>query len=157
MQPDFPFPETLWSIATQLRLLRAGRKHLVLLPHGIMPDGLIAGLHKLETTRGLLLAADLAEFIAVPQAIEDNTLGLLLGYGIPRKPEDAQLAITLLDGSGHEVLTVMADATTEEAVAQALARMGGETFRVIRSDPFAVLRARAAWWLHFFDTITPAN
>ena len=157
MQPDYPFPESLWAIATQVRLLRAGRKRLVLLPHGIMPESLVHGLHKLETTIGLLLAADPAEFIAVPAAIREDRMGLLLGYGIAAKPQQPDRALTLVDGCGQEICTVMADAATEEQVVAALRTMGGETFDVIRSDPFEVLRARARWWLHFFETITPSN
>ena len=155
MQTDYPFPESLVALAAQLRLLRLGRKRLILLPHGILPPGLISGLHSLHTTVGLLLAADPAEFICVPEAIEENTLGLLLGYGIPHKPEHPDRALTLRDAHGQEILTVMADAATEPAVEAALLQMADSSHCIQRADPFEVLRARARWWLHFFDAITP--
>lgn len=51
MRGDLPFPETLPALAQQLQLLRAGRKRLVLLPHGLVPPGTLAGLHTQETHR----------------------------------------------------------------------------------------------------------
>ena len=74
---------------------------------------------------------------------------------IPRKPDEPDRALSLVDNAGREILTVMADADTEHDVAQALAKMAGDDHRVTHADPFAVLRARAAWWLHFFDNINP--
>ena len=155
MRPDFPFPETLWALGDQLVLLRTGRKKLLLLPHGVMPEPLLHGLHRQETHRGIFVAADPAELGNIPAAIEHDMIGLILGYGIPRKPDEPDRALSLVDNAGREILTVMADADTEQDVAQALARMAGDDHRVTHADPFAVLRARAAWWLHFFDNLNP--
>lgn len=155
MRPDFPFPETPWALGDQLALLRAGRKPLLLLPHGVMPEGLLHGLHRQETPRGLFVAADPAELGAIADALAHDTLGLILGYGIPRKPDAPDRALSLLDRAGREILTVMADAATEPAVAQALARMAGDDHQVAPADPLAVLRARATAWLHFFDSLQP--
>ena len=155
MRPDFPFPETLWALGDQLLLLRTGRKKLLLLPHGVMPEPLLHGLHRQETYRGIFVVTDPAEFIALPQALAEDRIGDLLGYNIPRKPDEPDRALSLVDSEGREILTVMADAATEQDVAQALARMGGDDHRVAHSDPFTVLRERAAWWLHFFDNLNP--
>ena len=157
MRPDFPFPETLWALGDQLVLLRTGRKKLLLLPHGVMPEALLHGLHRQETPRGIFVAADPAEFVALPKALTEDRIGELLGYGIPRKPAEPDRALSLVDNAGREILTVMADADTEHEVAQALARMGGDDHHVTHADPFAVLRARAAWWLHFFDNLNPTT
>ena len=155
MRADLPFPETLPALGVQLQLLRKGRKRLVMLPHGIVPPDALHGLHTTETHRGTFVARDPAEFIALPSAIAEDRLGELLGYGIPAKPEHTDRALTLCNDQVGEVLTVMADAETEPQVIAALQRMGGSGCQVRRTDPFAVLRARAAWWLHFFDNLSP--
>ncbi len=155
MSPDFPFPETLWSLGCQLQLLRTGRKRLLLLPHGVMPEGMLTGLHTQATHRGTFAAVDPVEFIELPSAIAEDRIGDLLGYGIARKPEQPDRAVSLVDEHGREILTVMADAATEPAVRTALRAMADQTQRVIPTEPTEVLRERARWWLHFFENLQP--
>lgn len=155
MRADFPFPETLPALALQLQLLRHGRKRLVLLPHGVVPPDSLHGLHLRETHRGTFAAADPDELMNLDYALAHDLIGLPLGYGIGAKPEQPDRAITLRDGAGREVLTVMADPATAPAVHAALRQLGDETCTVAEANPFAVLRERAAWWLHFFDSLQP--
>lgn len=157
MRCDLPFPETLPALAAQLVLLRAGRKRLVLLPHGLVPEGVLNGLHTLDTARGTFAAADPRALEAVPDDLARDQIGLALGYGVPAKPAQPDRGITLRDVFGREILTVVADAATEAAATAALQAMATEGMTVDRTQLRAILRSRAWWWLHFFETLQPDN
>ena len=84
-------------------------------------------------------------------------IGLALGYGVPAKPAQPDRGITLRDVFGREILTVVADAATEAAATAALQAMATEGMTVDRTQLRAILRSRAWWWLHFFETLQPNN
>lgn len=153
---DLPFPESLPTISAQLALLRLGRKPLVLLPTTQPGAEVPPGFHTAATLAGTLVAASAEKLAEGKLAVENNTLGIALGYGIPRKPEDADRVVFMHDGEGREIVAVCVNGKTEEAARASLELMAGADFRVGLVSPLFVIRQRLAFWTAFFsDTTEP--
>jgi hypothetical protein len=148
---DIPFPETLEALTEQLGMLRDGRKPAVLVPHwspawqapeGVdlipTPAGTVAVLH------GVLAADD------VQAAVREDRLGLLLGYGVARKPDRPTSCLVLTDSQGAEILAVLVDRDNAAAVLVALEQMRRPEQKIVARAPLDVIQARLAWWTQFF-------
>lgn len=147
---ELPFPEPLSAIAAQFALVRVGRKPAVLLTCGQPWVDLPADLLQRRTPAGVVVAKTPEALEAAARAVEDDTLGLALGYGIARKPERADRCV-FMHKDGHEVVAVLADEATEPAVRAALAPMAAADFRIDVIDPLPVVRWRIDFWKEFFN------
>ena len=112
------FPERPETLEHQLNWLNSGKRKVVMVPNGsVLPElytkSLSEKFPKLETDRGVYVY-DPAKI--EPQEIMDaeagNTLGDVLDYGVPFKPEGAENALVLRDKNGVEKLAVMFDNST---------------------------------------------
>lgn len=151
---DLPFPESIPTIRAQLALLRIGRKPAVLIPTtqpgGAPPPGLLTQ----STAAGLIVAATPEKLAEAVAAVDDNSLGLALGYGIRSKPDDGDRCVYMHDGEGREILAVVTNAEQEPVVLAALGRMAGDDFKVGLVSPLFVVRQRLAYWSAFYQPST---
>lgn len=151
MATDLPFPEPIPAFLAQLRLLSEGRKRAVLVPH-FQP--------RLELGHpGGVRHTPLGTFIfdpatTTPQQIDcavlTDTVGELLGYGIPRKPESGDRAMVLRMRDGGEKIAVVCDAGTEAAVREALDHLRDPGDTLAAEPPLTVIQQRLRFWSLYF-------
>lgn len=149
MIAELPFPEPLPALVAQFALLAEGRKRAVLVPYTQPDCERSANAHC--TPLGLVFHAPDVTTDEIDRAVREDTLGDLLGYGIPRKPASADRVVVLRDPSGCEKLAVGCDAATEERVRAAIDRMGNHGDRLSTETPLAVVQDRLRYWAAFFN------
>ena len=120
MNPTPTLPEAPETLAVQLAWLRAGRRRAVLVTVGAALPELPPECDVFYTPHGLLVFHPAV--VSVQECLDhlvQDTLGLLLGYGVPRKPapSDDNICVTLRSAGGLEKQAVL---VAPEEVAPAL-------------------------------------
>lgn len=150
MPAELPFPEPLPALMAQFALLAEGRKRAVLVPY-TQPGSGDRSHTAHETPLGLVYHTPEVTAAEIDRAVREDTLGDLLGYGIPRKPASADRVVVLRDPTGCEKLAVGCDAATEERVRAAIDRLGNHGDRLSTETPLAVVQDRLRYWAAFFN------
>ncbi|MDR1190693.1 MAG: hypothetical protein LBK60_03380, partial [Verrucomicrobiales bacterium] len=110
--PDNPVPESDATVAVQMDWLNKGKRDAVFFTPGTTIPATPEGLARLDTARGTFIYNPLVHSEeSLNNAVKNDTLGDVLGYGIPRKPSDANIAgvIVLRGTDGTEKLSVVTD------------------------------------------------
>lgn len=110
-------PEKAETIGAQLRWLAEGKRRAVLLTPGAALPALREEWGTVNTRAGLFvyrLSSITADDIA--QAVERDEIGLVLDYGVPRKPENPVGALVLRGADGIEKVAVVVDDVTQPTV-----------------------------------------
>lgn len=149
MNPPPTLPEAPETLAVQLAWLRAGRRRAVLVTVGAALPALPPECAVLSTPPGLLVFHPAV--VSVQECLDhlaQDTLGLLLGYGVPRKPapSDDNVCVTLRSAGGLEKQAVL---VAPEEVAPALfhaaltaAALSDDGDNIHLEHPNTVLNAR---------------
>lgn len=148
MSAELPFPEPFPALVAQFTLLAEGRKRAVLIPYTQPGAGEHTNAHR--TPLGVVYGAPDVTAAEIDRAVRDDTLGELLGYGIPRKPPGADRVVVLRDANGGEKIAVGCDAATEERVRAAVDRLANHGDRLSTETPLAVVQDRLRYWARFF-------
>jgi hypothetical protein len=113
-------PESPDTLEAQLQWLVDDKRAAVLItPGAVLPD-LPIGIELMATEIGVFVFnPDRINPRLIRAAINDNEVGLLLGYGVPNKPERPTSTITIRSAAGREKQSVMVDGATRAAAFQA--------------------------------------
>ncbi len=137
-------PEAAETIEAQLKWLLDGRRRAVLIPAGTPLPELPAGAVCAFPTRlGLFVFQGhrLSPYDII-RHIKDDTLGELLGYGIPRKPEGASDCVVVRGPDGREKQAVVTDEATRPAVEAAAAAVADPGDTITREAATSILKER---------------
>lgn len=138
-------PERLFTLRTQLRWLREGKRQAVSVPYP-------AALEMLDTS-GLAVFQTKAEgaFVYDPArlseadiraALDEGRLGDVLGYGVPAKPARPLGSVTIRDAQGREKQSVVVDRQGAPAALRAARAVADPGDRVTLEDSGEALRYR---------------
>jgi hypothetical protein len=141
-------PESPTSIRAQIKLLSQGKKPVIEIPKGSEIPGQIPVQwqnylqHDTADGNTYLYNPDKASPEAIDAAKATNTLGTLLGYGIPAKPANPIGAMVLRSRKGVEKAGVLYDEATKPAVVAALEKMREGDDYIRHEDIQSVLARR---------------
>lgn len=150
METDLPFPEPFHALAAQFALLAKGRKRAVLVPY-TQPGAPSSACGAHRTPIGWIYAAPEVTPEEIGRALDEDRVGELLGYGIPRKPAKADRVLVLRSASGNEIVAVACDADTEPAVRAALGALRNDGERLATESALEVIHDRLRYWNTFFN------
>lgn len=150
MTAAHPMPEAPETLEAQLDWLAAGKRRAVLITAGAALPVLGDRFDVVNTPHGLLVfdpaqvgVADCLDHLA------QDTLGLLLGYGVPRKPapSDKNICVTLRSADGLEKQAVLVapeevNPAMFHAAITATAALSDAGDRIHLEHPATVLNAR---------------
>jgi len=145
---DSPFPESVDTLNHQLDLLRAGKRQAVLFTPGeeVPQWALDSDQYDTHTTPAGTFLYDAAELTKdqLDDAVKNNTVGRVLGYGIDAKPAAADIigAVTVRDAKGVEKQSVLTDAKNLPGVLKAAQAIAGEGDSVRLEDPQETIARR---------------
>ena len=140
-----PIPESPATQKAQVERLADGRKAAILVTPGeAMPD-VPEGMKQVRTRVGLFIYDP--ERITPGQlreAVRNDTIGEVLGYGIPAKPpSEAMLgAVTVRDPQGVEVQSVITDEAHLQRVHEAAQAIANPGDTIALEDPMRVISDR---------------
>ncbi len=104
-------PEAPETLEAQLEWLALGKRKAVLITPGAMLPALNPAYQTLNTPHGLLVYDGvLVTEAECRQHVNMDTLGVLLGYGVPRKPDVAEECVVIRSALGVEKQSVVIDA-----------------------------------------------
>jgi hypothetical protein len=147
MKVDFPFPEQPETLVYQLRWLSQGKRAAVFIPY-YMPNVRMGGeFSQVYTHRGLFIfnKEKLSEE-EILKAVEEDTLGDILGYGISRKPQKPIGAVTIRAKNGIEKQAVVVGEEDVLPVLQAAHDMADDDDIVDIEDANAMVLKRINYW-----------
>jgi hypothetical protein len=136
-------PETAATLAAQLRWLEAGKRRAVLITPGAPLPHLREEWGTVNTSVGLFvyrISSITADDIAL--AVHNDDIGLVLDYGIARKPEQPTGAIVVRGADGHVKQGVLYDEATRDAVLAAARQVADPEDQIGEEDIGAVLGER---------------
>lgn len=120
--PARPVTETSETLQAQTKWLMDGKREAVLFTDPkTVPQEIPEGLELHEGKEGVYLYnPEKTNPKTITKAEEENRVGDVLGYGIPSKPDEENVAgvVTVRDASGFEKQAVVTDEANKEAVLQ---------------------------------------
>lgn len=141
-------PESPTSIRAQIKLLSQGKKAVIEIPKGSEIPGQVPVQwqtylqHDTPDGFSYLYNPDLATPASIDLAKANNSMGLLLGYGVPNKPDNPIGGLVLRNRRGTEKAAVLYDATTKDQITAALQKMAEGDDYIRHEDLFSVLARR---------------
>ena len=118
--PARPITETTETLQAQTKWLMDGKRDAVLFTNPeTVPENIPEGLELHEGKEGIYLYnPEKTDPEIIDKAEEENRVGDVLGYGIPNKPanEDVAGVVTVRDENGIEKQAVVTDETNKESV-----------------------------------------
>jgi hypothetical protein len=122
------FPESPATVTAQLDWMTQGKRKAVLDTHGLKN----VSFPFVETEQGkIYYDPNKVTEEQVQAHVETDTLGDLFDYGVPRKPEDGSVAVSILDHNGLEKQSVVSGPKDLESVIQAAHKIKDATDEVV--------------------------
>lgn len=143
--PDHPVPERRETIEAQIVWLIEGKRRAVYLPNGSYHPELPAGMESQSFDIGTFYFNP--KFVSVHQvvaAVDERTIGHLLGYGIAEKPQLSKTigAVVIRGANGIEKQAVAVDNPHLSAVVDAAMKMCGPTDTIYFENTNKVIEGR---------------
>lgn len=110
---DNPVQERSETIKAQMNWLMMGKRKAVYFPHGTKKPSLPQGFHCFESDKGTFYYnPNMTDTIQIYDAVQDEAIGDILGFGIKSKPEEVEDiigAVVIRSEQGIEKQGVLTD------------------------------------------------
>jgi hypothetical protein len=141
-------PETKATLQEQMALFRSGAKGAVLFVPGQEPPQIGSNEKITEVPQGKLLTRKSFRDDLIAEAVKNDELGLILGYGVPNKPKNPSGVVAVNKETPAGKVEVQSVAVTPETEAAALGAANRAALasggKVEKTTPEAVIKNRSA-------------